>query len=559
MLSYRATNGYQTARYNGGLCWSYYSFYPHPLDHSSAGTIHSYRDKNLRDFSLYVRRKNNWVAKSRDRRKFVKWLEKTRSNDYRRHCRYHLAWTRNDIEFAWRELANYRQYVEALREWGFAIEPDIDGVWRGDDIISLKIKGELIAAVATLEDIRGRGEASIPDGTGQVTNLVDPYRWPAVYGRTIDQGTGELLKIPHSIWFYGTKGEQEDVEDSPRIIYDGYSSLSCLLASEFIISKDGDATKISSYIVGLHSPDQQRLFYPILENIFTKSIVLFEHVLADLACSRPGSTRDQGCTHDTQRNPDVEVKPQKARMGILVKDYHRKNREILAQFKSGGPITADYSDDAQPLCWRHRGCQNRGIDCGGVSHKSHVIQIHESEIPLDLKDMWGPPNFSGGHDLRGRNLRVLVQFMTLAVTPEDPVSKDTPEWFMFGNLNESVVAVVTYCYAQENVTEVRLNFVTIHNRQFNAACRCGRSDFSVDQSESTIIKENRVVAFPNLLPRKLESFEIIDKTRGGHLKMLTFYLCDPSLAHEMPTTRIVAPQTLEMLSTPSVPRQNGPH
>ncbi|KAF3082513.1 hypothetical protein TWF706_001644 [Orbilia oligospora] len=477
MLSYRATNGYQTARYNGGLCWSYYSFYPHPLDHSSAGTIHSYRDKNLRDFSLYVRRKNNWVAKSRDRRKFVKWLEKTRSNDYRRHCRYHLAWTRNDIEFAWRELANYRQYVEALREWGFAIEPDIDGVWRGDDIISLKIKGELIAAVATLEDIRGRGEASIPDGTGQVTNLVDPYRWPAVYGRTIDQGTGELLKIPHSIWFYGTKG----------------------------------------------------------------------------------STRDQGCTHDTQRNPDVEVKPQKARMGILVKDYHRKNREILAQFKSGGPITADYSDDAQPLCWRHRGCQNRGIDCGGVSHKSHVIQIHESEIPLDLKDMWGPPNFSGGHDLRGRNLRVLVQFMTLAVTPEDPVSKDTPEWFMFGNLNESVVAVVTYCYAQENVTEVRLNFVTIHNRQFNAACRCGRSDFSVDQSESTIIKENRVVAFPNLLPRKLESFEIIDKTRGGHLKMLTFYLCDPSLAHEMPTTRIVAPQTLEMLSTPSVPRQNGPH
>ncbi|EGX44831.1 hypothetical protein AOL_s00176g2 [Orbilia oligospora ATCC 24927] len=559
MLSYRATNGYQTARYNGGLCWSYYSFYPHPLDHSNAYTIHSYRDKNLRDFSSYVRRKNNWVAKSRDRRKFVKWLEKTRSNDYRQHCRYHLAWTPRDIEFAWRELGNYRQYVETLREWGFAIEPDIDGVWRGDDIISPKIKEELIAAVATLEGVPGRGEASISEGTGQVTDLVDPCQWPAVYGQAIDQRTGELLQIPHSIWFYGTEYENMHAEDSSRIIYDGYFSKGCLLASEFIISEAGDATKIFSYIIGLDSPDQQRRFYPILENIFTKSIVLFEHVLGDLACSRPGSTRDQGCIHDTRRDPDSEVKPQKATMGILVKDYLRKNREILAQFQNGGLITADYLDDAQPLCWRHRGCQNRGIDCGGISHKSHVIQIHESEIPLDLKHMWFPPNFSGGHNLRGRNLRVFVHFRNVEVTPEDPVFKGTAEWFIFGKLNESVVAVVTYCYAQENITEVRLNFVTVHKREFNALCRCGRSDFAVDQSESTIIKENRVVAFPNLLPHKLEPFEIIDKTRGGHLKMLTFYLCDPSLAHEMPTTRIVAPQTLETLSTPSVPRQNGPH
>ncbi|KAF3215291.1 hypothetical protein TWF106_008798 [Orbilia oligospora] len=557
MLSYRATNGYQTARYNGGLCWSYYSFYPHPLDHSSACKVYSYRDKNLRDFSSYIRRKNNWVAKSRDRRKFVKWLEKSRSNDYRRHRRYHLAWTPRDIEFAWRELANYRQYVESLRGWGFSIEPDIDGVWRGDDMISLKIKEELIAAVATLEDIPGRGEASISEGTGQVTDLVDPSQWPAVYGQAIDQRTGELLQIPHSIWFYGIESEQH-VEDSSRIIYDGYTSRDCLPASEFIVSEDGDATKISSYIIGLDSPDQQRLFYPILENIFTKSIVLLEHVLADLACSRPGSTRDQGCIHDTQRDPDSEVKPQKARMGILVKDYHRKNREILAQFRNGGLITADYSDDAQPICWRHRGCQNRGIDCGGISHRSHVIQIHESEIPLDLKDMWYPPNFSGGHNLKDRNLRVFVQLTNVAVTPEDPVFKGTPEWFRFGRLNESVVAIVKYCYAQENVTEVRLNFLTISSREFNAACRCGRSDFSVDQSESTIIKENRVVAFPNLLLHKLEPFELIDKTRGGHLKMLTFYLCDPSLAHEMPTTRIVAPQKLETLSTPSVPHQNSP-
>ncbi|KAK6496855.1 hypothetical protein TWF481_001839 [Arthrobotrys musiformis] len=176
-----------------------------------------------------------------------------------------------DVEFFYRELGGYREYVEGLKGTEFeGIEPGVDAVWKMDGVLGEALRGGLKDAVSTLKTTpnkeRGWPAAKpIDPSKQQYRDLLNPYMYPILYNLTTSLENGEFNLI------------------SVRPPYKtGQDRMGCWLPSEFKISENGNC-KISSYINNLTLPGQDVLFHPIFERVFMKMVPLFDHALADLA------------------------------------------------------------------------------------------------------------------------------------------------------------------------------------------------------------------------------------------------------------------------------------
>lgn len=55
-----------------------------------------------------------------------------------------------------------------------------------------------------------------------------------------------------------------------------------------------------------------------------------------------------------------------------------------------------------------------------------------------------------------------------------------------------------------------------------------------------VTKQGRMVVFPNVLQHQVQPFELADKTRPGHRKIVALFLVDPAV--RVPSTATVPPQ-----------------
>ena len=55
-----------------------------------------------------------------------------------------------------------------------------------------------------------------------------------------------------------------------------------------------------------------------------------------------------------------------------------------------------------------------------------------------------------------------------------------------------------------------------------------------------LIRENRLLIYPNVLHHRILPFRLADATKPGHLKMVQLFLVDPNI--RIPSTAIVPPQ-----------------
>ena len=60
-----------------------------------------------------------------------------------------------------------------------------------------------------------------------------------------------------------------------------------------------------------------------------------------------------------------------------------------------------------------------------------------------------------------------------------------------------------------------------------------------------VTKAGRCIAFPNIYQHRVSSFELKDRTRAGHRKILALFLVDPAV--RVPSTSTVAPQQKHFL------------
>jgi hypothetical protein len=70
-----------------------------------------------------------------------------------------------------------------------------------------------------------------------------------------------------------------------------------------------------------------------------------------------------------------------------------------------------------------------------------------------------------------------------------------------------------------------------------------RDDPCVNGLGSVITSQHRCIAFPNTYQHCVSPFELVDKTKPGHRKIVALFLVDPAL--HQPSTKIVPPQQSE--------------
>ncbi|KAF3226535.1 hypothetical protein TWF106_000276 [Orbilia oligospora] len=532
--------------------------FPHPSD-GKMGEPMKYREACLRRFSAAIRNKPNWTEKILDRKLFIKWLRETKAADSHPREQNTLLWTKDDIHFVYKELTKrYKPYVEGFKG---RLQPDIDGVWRCDDFLDEKERRELIDATSTLENITEARKDWHPNSNNQVLNLVHSSLWPIIYNVTIDS-SGNPVTPPN-----GGK--------------DWTSKYFCWLPSEFEISSNGE-TKVASYINNLSTTKQKELFYPILGRIFDKFISLFNHVLANL---NEGSYDHERVERDYRYS-----QPER----LSQRDHDRQWERLLKQFEERKYLLTVRLHESEPE-----------DDCYGFSDDEYEQQEDvDNEINLEYEEesdcedqyecgqdyyivrdmgdvldqgMWRPPKpkILKEVKLEGTTSRVLVKMANIILTPDQP-KYNGGSWHVEAMENERIVSTGIYYYSQENITTSHLAFRKevkldtpdenewsgdeFDDNEGNETWRWNNRDQEreddweakydmniLDQPNQEVgaveTKENRAIAFPNIFQHRVEPFELIDKSKEGHRKILVFFLCDPS--HDIPTTRTIAPQQPE--------------
>ncbi|KAK6507676.1 hypothetical protein TWF481_006099 [Arthrobotrys musiformis] len=505
--------------------------YPHPTGDFARPLF--YREQYLRKFSASIREEDDWTTKIEDRSFVAGKLREAAAIDRilpitGKHVQ---VWDEQDVSFVYQELIEkYKTYCDQHKD--SRIRPSVDGVWRIDDFTDESLRGNLIKAAATLESDPQRKWH--PESNQQLLDLVHPSWWPIIYGRTktIDGETIPPLEIPENRYWRETNE------------YD-YSTKFCWLPSEFEISPSGK-TKIASYINNLALPEQSEIFYPILEEIFSKLVPLFNHVLADL----------RRWSHKLERVSYLSFKEAKnlGCGGSVSEDTYMESLEtLLTKFEKGEYLTEDDKKEAR----RPRSLLKRFVNSVPLVNK----QVHITNIGNHAGPSWDPPS-QGLLDfvkLEGTTARVIVKMATIVLTPEKPKWNGGP-WHVEAMKNERIVATGIYYYDQENITPSSLAFRRALDNIGISRPRVGHKDHEEQLSEmyntkvqmdcpasqeigSIPTKKNRAIVFPNIFQHRIEPFELVDNTKNGYRRILAFFLCDPTTEeHKIPTTKTVPPQ-----------------
>ncbi|KAF3141011.1 hypothetical protein TWF703_002518 [Orbilia oligospora] len=478
--------------------------YPHPLDGDWNPDLITYPKYHHRAFIVSALNKPDWTTQAADKSIVVRWFREAQERDNKYsvfRVLHHRTWNESDVKYAWQELSNCRKYVESLRAEGCKVEPDIRGIWKADGMVSEELREKLIKATSSLERIQKNRITTSdklrdldPPHPGyeyrNVVQLINPSPWPVIYGRTRNIADAEPIELPAEL----------QKPRNTKALWRRYSDEFCCLPTEFEVSADGKQTKVLSYINNLPQADEQELgLRKTLGEIFTCFVPLFNHVLADLSRPQPRGA------------PAMELLE-----FIPTAEYLQEWKEALDRFEHGEDSNPDIFDYTEEHCMDHVQCREKKRKCKKVCHVER----------LDRWDIWTPPPMPEVLRLEGRRLKVFVELSSIHLSPETGFEYRQGDWRINARLNERIVATGLYCIERENITEAQIDFKMsfLHNLS------------------GISIKEHRAIAFPNVLEYRTKPFELVDRHRPGHLKMLKFYLCDPTDPYEIPTTTTVAPQ-----------------
>ena len=188
------------------------------------------------------------------------------------------------------------------------------------------------------------------------------------------------------------------------------------------------------------------------------------------------------------------------------------------------------------------------LSCRG----NYIIQPepHGNPIHYDVRDL--KKEFHAG-------LQVIVKLANIELKPGESYAGGS--WHVEGQSNEHIVATALYYYDSKNITESRLAFRQAPDESEFEYKTEWHKDFFYEQGEDTFLpavfglvnfestvqeigsvvcREGRLLTFPNTLQHCVSPFELEDKTKPGHRKILALFLVDPHL--KIISTKNVPPQ-----------------
>ncbi|KAI0463758.1 hypothetical protein LJB42_002763 [Komagataella kurtzmanii] len=406
-------------------------------------------------------------------------------------------------KFVFEELAWSDKYAE---EKGFTAGPN-ENILFSDRAIGDDLRESLKKFVnEKLEDILEDAKDWHPGSDNQVLDLVHPSLYPLQYGKTlvITANGYEVSKpiVPHEVPKYAPYYSEEYISKDLQ-----------WLPSIFNVSKKdgGYVVEIQSYINNL-DPLKYGALYPLIASVFSKAVPGLNLLLTHLSSL-------ERLRVEYPRFDDLD------RDWVYDEEFHKKVAALEA--------ARNFGDD-----W-------------SLLEGQRVNHINKSEFPLEFKT----PVFEKKVDLADfGDLKVITKLANIHLTPEKP-SYPGGSWHVEGTVNEDIVATVLYYYDSENITESKLSFrnATIEPNYEQHDHDGIRRIFGL-WNEGNLTRylgsvdciENRLLIFPNVYQHHVDPFELADKTKPGHRKILCFFLVDPNNKHTIASDK-VPPQQQDLL------------
>lgn len=418
-----------------------------------------------------------------------------------------------------------RDKAERFKKTGFVTTHDAElTVVKSDTAISDELLAGLREHVAKLEDVPEHKKDWHPGTDKQVLDLLHPSLFPVVFGLTRALKTG-TVPLEDCIAYTGRgevtgDGKLEDFEWGIDVgqKHDLYQ----WLPSDVKLSEDGSA-KITSYINNLHPRDHKEL-YGVLEKFVAASVPLWEEALT------PYGDRRRFPLANTDDDEDFII-PE----GIV----YQIPRADGNGFHGDGEGDADSTGEPEDDDWQY---EQEYYDW---KEQHRILQFPEPAdfVPFDeqtkevervhLKPSADTPSkFPEG-------LQVIFKLANIHLTPEDP-TYEGGSWHIEGTLSEHICATALYYYDEENITTSRLSFRQGIDEEelmmipaqgafasLEAYIGVEQEGVAVQDVGSVVTRQGRLLAFPNILQHRVGSFELKDKTKPGHRKILAMFLVDP--------------------------------
>ena len=253
------------------------------------------------------------------------------------------------------------------------------------------------------------------------------------------------------------------------------------------------STRVISYINNVH-PAAHQYFYSVVEKLIDVTIPMFNQTLTDLKA--PGYSNQRFHVAVVGRDPMIVKEPG---------DFHPPQQRATRQW----------------------------LDSQGRFQAWLFVDLE--------KEFWNI------------GLQMILRVTEINLTPEKP-RYDSEEWHVQGRMNERICATAVYTYGIHNTTPASLSF----RRRINAEEAMLAKDYIqsppwapelygarsgdpvIQHMGDITLSEDRLVTYPNTFQTRLLPIELADKSKPGHVKLLTLYLVDPN--RRMMSTAMVPPQ-----------------
>ncbi len=453
--------------------------FSHPFTFVSWNTKHfeprCLDEWDIINISQVIRKKHKWWRKYRDPEIVAKWKKELQE----------LSFKNEVIDYAIAELKFY--HILRHNTGGYFQAACDDHIYTGDRMISQELKIKFKTLVFDLlENVPENRKDWHPNSNNKVLDIVHPSLYPLMYGKTLVLKEG-IVPLDLSMKILSSSNDLKPIKfnrdnikrHKKKIAEFGISKRFQWLPALFYISSTGEV-RIKSYINNLHPIINKDLYEPIAK-IFEKCI--------------PGlnATLSRGISKPYIR---IKVPP--------YMNIYNKNED---SFKNE---SGEFDNEGYREWWNNR-------------------------VPLPLKIKFEHIPSMKKFDVKGQQLKVITKLVNIELTPEDPYYEGGT-WHIEGQINEDIVATIIYYYDSVNITDSRLSF----RKAFNEPNYAQGDDvgmmiiYGLKDEDQTIKQigdiecvEDRVIVFPNLYQHRVEPFQLADKTKNGHRKIICFFVCDP--------------------------------
>lgn len=423
------------------------------------------------DISDQIRQKPDWKTKYQNPEIASKWKAELLKQEHESHNFDEV------FDYVLKELDWYRGQEDKLLESGFKFATN-ELVLFSDSAIPTAVKTKFMEKENHLE-------ASIekdyhPNSHNQVVDIVHPSLYPVVYGRTKEFKDGALRIVKFS----------EDIRKVKVSVQSfGVSHTFQWLPAKMTLNRELNKFEFVSYINNLH-PIKFSEMYELIADVFNASLPGLSSCLSQFAAQ-------------PYKRTEIPIGEE------AYSDEYIKRRDAL--FDNDLNLD-DYDEEEEKL------------------EKERINYI--KKCPPVWKNGPEPADF----DLSTfDDLKVIVKLANIELTPELP-RYEGGSWHVEGTINEDIVATILYYYDVENIDESKLSFRESLNdppyeQGDDTYCEhfYGLKDGDVMRklAGSVVTKQDRVLIFPNSFQHHVDAFELSDKTKPGHRKILCFFIVDP--------------------------------